>query len=150
MWCVLCCAVLRPTDLTDSVLCVYCMLRDPCGSRCSRVKYAHTHNFNHTGTSTRLSEELCSVALTREEVGLAEALLARVSRLAEAAAASNVRLMIDAEHQWFQNVRAPLCGELWMMHGWGVRGAGTTGANNAGGWAWCAWCGARGGLLAIL
>lgn len=54
------------------------------------------------GTSTPLSNELCAVALTREEVGLADALLGRVAKLAAAAADKGVRLMIDAEHTYFQ------------------------------------------------
>jgi len=45
------------------------------------------------------------VALTREEVGLADALLGRVAKLAAAAADKGVRLMIDAEHTYFQPVR---------------------------------------------
>jgi hypothetical protein len=56
------------------------------------------------GTNTPLSNELCAVALTSEEVQLAEALLGRVARLAAAAAEKGVRLMIDAEHTYFQPV----------------------------------------------
>jgi hypothetical protein len=58
------------------------------------------------GTNTPLSNELCAAALTREEVGLAEALLGRVAKLAAAAAEKGVRLMIDAEHTYFQPVRS--------------------------------------------
>lgn len=58
-----------------------------------------------SGTSTPLSNELCAVALTREEVDLADALLGRVAKLAAAAADKGVRLMIDAEHTYFQPVR---------------------------------------------
>lgn len=57
------------------------------------------------GTNTPLSNELCAAALTREEVGLVEALLGRVAKLAAAAAEKGVRLMIDAEHTYFQPVR---------------------------------------------
>lgn len=56
------------------------------------------------GTITPLSTELCAVALTREEVKLADALLARVEQLAAAASEKGVRLMIDAEHTYFQPV----------------------------------------------
>lgn len=56
------------------------------------------------GTNTPLSNELCAVALTSEEVELAEALLGRVAKLAAAASEKNVRLMIDAEHTYFQPV----------------------------------------------
>lgn len=44
------------------------------------------------------------MALTREEVQLAEALLRRVAKLAAAASATGVKLMIDAEHTYFQPV----------------------------------------------
>eukprot|EP00882_Tetradesmus_deserticola_P004911 GHRQ01005174.1.p1 GENE.GHRQ01005174.1~~GHRQ01005174.1.p1 ORF type:complete len:485 (+),score=244.36 GHRQ01005174.1:73-1455(+) len=54
------------------------------------------------GTCTRLSQELVAVALTREEVKLAKALLGRVAKLAAAAVGTNVKLMIDAEHSYFQ------------------------------------------------
>eukprot|EP00878_Enallax_costatus_P012186 GHUV01012726.1.p1 GENE.GHUV01012726.1~~GHUV01012726.1.p1 ORF type:complete len:543 (+),score=186.85 GHUV01012726.1:393-2021(+) len=54
------------------------------------------------GSKSPLSVELCSVALTREEVQLAEALLKRVAKLAAAASATGVKLMIDAEHTYFQ------------------------------------------------
>lgn len=57
------------------------------------------------GTHTRLSDELCAVALTQEEVQLAKALLGRVEKLAAAAVGTNVKLMIDAEHTYFQPVR---------------------------------------------
>jgi hypothetical protein len=56
------------------------------------------------GTNTPLSNELCAVALTSEEVALAEALLGRVAKLAAAASEKGVRLMIDAEHTYFQPV----------------------------------------------
>lgn len=56
------------------------------------------------GTHTKLSQELVSKALTREEVGLADALLDRVRRLAEAASLARVKLMLDAEHTYFQPV----------------------------------------------
>jgi hypothetical protein len=56
------------------------------------------------GTHTRLSDSLVAVALTREEVGLAQALLGRVAKLAAAAVGTNVKLMIDAEHTYFQPV----------------------------------------------
>lgn len=46
------------------------------------------------------------MALTREEVQLADALLGRVEQLAAAASKQGVRLMIDAEHTYFQPVRA--------------------------------------------
>jgi hypothetical protein len=61
-----------------------------------------------TGTHTRLSESLVAVALTREEVGLAQALLGRVAKLAAAAVGTNVKLMIDAEHTYFQPVGGKL------------------------------------------
>lgn len=44
------------------------------------------------------------MALTREEVQLADALLSRVEQLAAAASEKGVRLMIDAEHTYFQPV----------------------------------------------
>lgn len=44
------------------------------------------------------------MALTREEVQLADALLGRVAKLAAAASDKGVRLMIDAEHTYFQPV----------------------------------------------
>ena len=63
------------------------------------------HNTPLSGTSTPLSNELCAAALTREEVQLADALLGRVAKLAAAASDKGVRLMIDAEHTYFQPVR---------------------------------------------
>jgi proline dehydrogenase len=51
-----------------------------------------------------VSHELRAVALTREEVALVDALLGRVRRLAAAAAGAGVKLMIDAEHSYFQPV----------------------------------------------
>lgn len=45
------------------------------------------------------------MALTEEEVQLADALLGRVGKLAAAASEKGVRLMIDAEHTYFQPVR---------------------------------------------
>jgi hypothetical protein len=44
------------------------------------------------------------VALNEEEVDLVEAMMGRVRRLAAAAAAAGVRLMVDAEHTYFQPV----------------------------------------------
>jgi proline dehydrogenase len=46
-----------------------------------------------------------SRALSEGEVDLSDAMLARVGALAEAAAARGVRLMVDAEHTYFQPVR---------------------------------------------
>jgi hypothetical protein len=63
-----------------------------------------------TGTKTRLSDQLLSVALTEEEVELANALLGRVSQLAAAAVEKRVKLMIDAEHTYFQPVSSPANG----------------------------------------
>lgn len=54
------------------------------------------------GTRTRLSDSLVAAALTQEEVALAQALLGRVAKLAAAAVGTNVKLMIDAEHTYFQ------------------------------------------------
>jgi proline dehydrogenase len=63
---------------------------------------AMVERIKRQGANSRLSVELCSVALTREEVELAEALLRRVAKLAAAASATGVKLMIDAEHTYFQ------------------------------------------------
>jgi hypothetical protein len=62
------------------------------------------HKRASTGTSTRLSDSLVAVALTHEEVALAQALLGRVAKLAAAAVGTNVKLIIDAEHSYFQPV----------------------------------------------
>lgn len=66
----------------------------------------------YTGSKCLLSVGLCSVALTREEVQLAEALLKRVAKLAAAASATGVKLMIDAEHTYFQPVSHRSCTNL--------------------------------------
>lgn len=52
--------------------------------------------------SSGLAGEVEHAALDAEEVALAEAMLERVARLAERAAERRVRLMIDAEHSYFQ------------------------------------------------
>ena len=44
-------------------------------------------------------------ALSEGEVELADAMVGRVAALAEAADAKGVRLMVDAEHTYFQPVR---------------------------------------------
>eukprot|EP00877_Chromochloris_zofingiensis_P000884 jgi/Chrzof1/10797/Cz05g12130.t1 len=54
------------------------------------------------GTQNELSDDLVRSALTDEEVGLADAMLGRVRRLADSAAQKAVKLMIDAEHTYFQ------------------------------------------------
>lgn len=46
--------------------------------------------------------------MTTEEVRMAEAMMERVRTLAKAAHDSNVKLMIDAEHSYFQPVRPGL------------------------------------------
>ncbi|KAF8071105.1 hypothetical protein HT031_001187 [Scenedesmus sp. PABB004] len=63
---------------------------------------AMVQRIRDAGTQTRLSDELVSVALTAEEVGLVESLLSRVGVLAERAAGVGVKLMVDAEHTYFQ------------------------------------------------
>jgi len=49
-----------------------------------------------------LAGEVAHAALDADEVGAAERMLARVAALAERAAARRVRLMVDAEHSYFQ------------------------------------------------
>jgi proline dehydrogenase len=57
------------------------------------------------GGPDSLAADVVSVSLTEEEVALVEAMMKRMARLAEAAAAQGVRLMVDAEHTYFQPVR---------------------------------------------
>ena len=57
------------------------------------------------GAADPLGAHMVSVSLTDEEVELVEAMMKRMDRLAEAAAAQGVRLMVDAEHTYFQPVR---------------------------------------------
>jgi hypothetical protein len=57
------------------------------------------------GARSELSKAYVSRALSEGEVDLSDAMLARVGALAEAAAARGVRLMVDAEHTYFQPVR---------------------------------------------
>lgn len=53
-------------------------------------------------------DALKDAALTEEEVDLLAAMRARLYRLADAAAHANVKLMVDAEHTYFQPVSGPL------------------------------------------
>ncbi len=53
-------------------------------------------------TRCRAPGPLSEAALTKEEYSLVEALSTRLRKLADAAAARNVRLMVDAEHTYFQ------------------------------------------------
>lgn len=69
------------------------------------------------GAAGPLNDQLLSVSLTEEEVALVEAMMGRVRRLAAAAAAAGVRLMVDAEHTYFQPV-----GGRELVGGGGVRG----------------------------
>eukprot|EP00879_Flechtneria_rotunda_P002759 GHRR01002968.1.p1 GENE.GHRR01002968.1~~GHRR01002968.1.p1 ORF type:complete len:566 (+),score=216.84 GHRR01002968.1:798-2495(+) len=63
---------------------------------------AMVERMRRQGANTRLSSELTAAALIEEEVQLAKALLNRVGKLAKAASSSGVKLMIDAEHTYFQ------------------------------------------------
>ena len=57
------------------------------------------------GGGSPLAREYAARALSEGEVALADALLARVHELAALAGERGVRLMIDAEHTYFQGVR---------------------------------------------
>ncbi len=54
------------------------------------------------GGSSELAEDMVECSLQAEEVQLAEAMLARTMSLGQAAAEKGVKLMIDAEHTYFQ------------------------------------------------
>lgn len=62
-----------------------------------------------------------SRALSEGEVELADAMIGRVQRLAEVAAARGVRLMVDAEHTYFQPV-GPGKGESGWLGGGSKQG----------------------------
>lgn len=68
---------------------------------------------------------LAASVLTSEEVGLVEAMRGRLDALARAAATKRVKLMVDAEHTYFQ----PVGGERAML---GIR---------VRMYAWCVGCG---------
>ena len=54
--------------------------------------------------------------LTVEELGLLDAMVKRVNSLAEAAVANNVRLLVDAEHSYFQPAIDAVVAQLQRRH----------------------------------
>jgi proline dehydrogenase len=71
-----------------------------------------------------LAGEVEHAALDSEEVALADAMLARVAKLAERAAERRVRLMVDAEHSYFQPAIDHTAKQLMARYNGGNGGGG--------------------------
>jgi hypothetical protein len=91
-------------DLVD--WCLAIRLQDMPGIAARLARHHHQDEKSGGGSSSSsgvlLAAQVEHAALDEGEVALAEAMLARVARLAERAAERRVRLMVDAEHTYFQ------------------------------------------------
>lgn len=90
---------------TGSVEDVFCKLDTNGDGYIDYIDWSNSLSYKDVGKYTRscrVQGKLFHATLTEEEVVLAEKMMARIEEIAELASKLNVKIMIDAEHSYFQ------------------------------------------------